>query len=984
MATVTLQFQVNGGTVSTGAATVVAEDEIDLRLASYAGLQSIRYEIQAFPDGFAQPTGWSTDVSSGAYYFNASPIVGLTPPTITMPTTAEIAAGQWGKWIFRAIATTSTGTITSDPRCGVKIVSPSLGLNGIAFSEEDEFDAARAYPGELQEDLVEIDAAAIVSGGFVSSAAATRPIKVSGSTGAVTWSWEPNANVGMLGYGFTSCSSVTNAGGALAVTAGGGAASLAGGTTATVSANGGALLCEGATTTTITAGTALAMTGATTASLTATAGALTCTGGTTAALTASAGAVTITASTEVNVSPLLNVRRNDATANTILDVATLRRTTSDAGFGQTGIGGRLAFELEDSAGNADVAGTLAVDYLDATSTSEDARILFRAQVAGTLTDSLSLRGTTIRAHGLAGSGAGFVTVDNNGDFGFSVGSGAPADAYYLVTASNGSLSNEIVISGVSSPLNFGSSAGLPAQFTRTDAATDSMLDALDVRRLSATVGAVGIGVGAVLYSMDAGGDEVQVGRVSGEITDATASAHASTLGFWAATAGGLVQVGTWTGAGAFASTGTVTAGTGGFLGTAWDTATATSATIGAANMTALTVTPSTTFNGTVTKTGTGLTTTVVPGFVATNTTAATAGVTVQNGYAYVSVGSGWESGGGGSPKTVRAGFAVQPVSSGSIGLNYRLVTDVGTGTLAFVNTYYTTSVPGFGGSAWTSQTFVAWSDIGNGYRLITTGGTEYGALKVSSDSTVLEAKRNTSTGRGEIWSNITTGSTDDGVRIWNYAGTRSAGNLLAVGAGAAWTGKWAVRHDGATLTPTVDAYASGALTVGSSVATSVDQKPGGTTRVSVTSAGAQTHSLDAASTVRTQWGTAGVNYVDETADVTTTTDNTTTDVFTFAMADNSTLEWEVYTWAYDVVDPARRRYFAKRGAFSRSGGAPVSDWEEDIYTDKFVGGWGGGISLVFTEGAPSTNDVSIQATGLSGRDIKWISQIKYRVRTTSA
>ena len=88
MATVVLQFQVNAGAVSTGVATVVAEDEVDLRLASYSGLQSIRYEIQAFPAGFAQPTGWSTDGSSGAYYFNASPIVGLTPPTITMPTSA--------------------------------------------------------------------------------------------------------------------------------------------------------------------------------------------------------------------------------------------------------------------------------------------------------------------------------------------------------------------------------------------------------------------------------------------------------------------------------------------------------------------------------------------------------------------------------------------------------------------------------------------------------------------------------------------------------------------------------------------------------------------------------------------------------------------------------------------------------------------------------------------------------------------------------
>ena len=172
-------------------------------------------------------------------------------------------------------------------------------------------------------------------------------------------------------------------------------------------------------------------------------------------------------------------------------------------------------------------------------------------------------------------------------------------------------------------------------------------------------------------------------------------------------------------------------------------------------------------------------------------------------------------------------------------------------------------------------------------------------------------------------------------------------------------------------------YASGA-------AQSLYLRTNSTNRVKVDPSGNQTHSLPADSTIRTHWGTAGVNDVYEAADVTTTTDATTTTVFTVAMADNSSLEWEVHTYCYDIDDPTKRVYAYKLGGFNRNGGAPASDWEADGYADKVIGGWGGGVSVILTEGVPTTNDVSIQVTGLSGKNIKWISQIKYRVRTTSA
>lgn len=158
MATAILQFRVNGGAVQTGTEEVAAEDEVDLLAASYAGWQSARFEVQEYPPGFPQPTGWSTDASSGAYYYNYSPTTGITPPTITMPNAAAIEAGQWGKWIFRVIVRTAAGTLTSDPRCGVYIPSPALGLKGLGYTEEAEFGGSqRSYIADYQHDQRQLE-----------------------------------------------------------------------------------------------------------------------------------------------------------------------------------------------------------------------------------------------------------------------------------------------------------------------------------------------------------------------------------------------------------------------------------------------------------------------------------------------------------------------------------------------------------------------------------------------------------------------------------------------------------------------------------------------------------------------------------------------------------------------------------------------------------------------------------------------------------
>lgn len=65
---------------------------------------------------------------------------------------------------------------------------------------------------------------------------------------------------------------------------------------------------------------------------------------------------------------------------------------------------------------------------------------------------------------------------------------------------------------------------------------------------------------------------------------------------------------------------------------------------------------------------------------------------------------------------------------------------------------------------------------------------------------------------GPAQSNITTGSTNDGVRVWNHAGTRTAGNLIAFGDGGASPGAIVVSR-GQRSVPSD--YAAGPLVEGS-------------------------------------------------------------------------------------------------------------------------------------------------------------------------
>jgi len=198
MATANLRYRKNGGAVQSTSAEVASGDVISLLATSYAGwaTPAARWEIVAYPPGWSVPSGWSTDASTGRYYYLAnSGGSGVVPPDITIPDPAT----TWGKWTFRL--TVNGSVVSSD--ISVETVSPNLGLHDLAFGEGSQFGGTRSYVGPHQENLRTVDAAALVGGGYVASIAATTPLHVSGSTGAVTATWQPTANVAMSTYRIT-------------------------------------------------------------------------------------------------------------------------------------------------------------------------------------------------------------------------------------------------------------------------------------------------------------------------------------------------------------------------------------------------------------------------------------------------------------------------------------------------------------------------------------------------------------------------------------------------------------------------------------------------------------------------------------------------------------------------------------------------------------------------------------------------------------
>jgi hypothetical protein len=162
----------------------------------------------------------------------------------------------------------------------------------------------------------------------------------------------------------------------------------------------------------------------------------------------------------------------------------------------------------------------------------------------------------------------------------------------------------------------------------------------------------------------------------------------------------------------------------------------------------------------------------------------------------------------------------------------------------------------------------------------------------------------------------------------------------------------------------------------------------GTDRYTVNGSTADvTQALNSTSKRTRQFGTSGVRYELVASKVVTTTDATPTAAFTFAMADNSAIKWEIDVYCYQTGAPNLRAYLARYASFQRNGGAPVKDFEVNKHADQVInsgGAWGTPPVVAITESNPTTNDVSVIFTGLGGTSIKWAVDVKIQVTTTSA
>lgn len=92
---------------------------------------------------------------------------------------------------------------------------------------------------------------------------------------------------------------------------------------------------------------------------------------------------------------------NDAGTVTTTTFSTLTHTTS--GTAGTAFGIRNLYQLEDGAGNTDSAASIDVVWSDATSTSEDADVVFRQAKAGTIAENFRVSSTGTLTVGAAGA-----------------------------------------------------------------------------------------------------------------------------------------------------------------------------------------------------------------------------------------------------------------------------------------------------------------------------------------------------------------------------------------------------------------------------------------------------------------------------------------------------------------------------------------------------------------------------------------------------
>lgn len=666
MASANLRFRIDGGAIHTGTVSdtpgTLAGVTVALSASSYAGWRTAQWQIAEFPDGFACPSGWTTN-TTGFYVYNSDPVNGTTPPDFDLPSTGDINAGQWGKFEFRLLV----NGVTYSQKCGIEILSNN-GVHDLAYGEEDEFGGAqRQWVEDHKANLRTFDGA--LAGGapvdakyLIKEANASLPqatvwttitttvdftststipcsfnrqqattntavdamrIESSSSTtaannfGVACLYRAANKDAGRLKFIFTDITGASEdsqlviqlrtAGAALAD------AFLLSGTTWQVPQlagfGAGILAVDNSGNITWSAGGSGAPDDAPYLTVGAVSG-----------LSAEVNITAITSTVAFASSTVvpLSVTRADTVTNTMVDVLTSSATTSSTATTNFGVGHLYKAENADGF-NVDI-GRHGYRWVDAGSLSAVSEYIIQLRLAGDgLATKLVLSGTgmlTVANLTLSGLASGYLYA-TAGVVSIGATQPAPSDAPFLTVGAVSGLSAEVNVNAIGTTVVFGSTSTEPCAFRRTDADTNGVINVCTFRRASAGTAADNNGGLLTFEAQDASGGFPIAGYMSWRLTTATAGGEVSELGLWTRTGGGALTKNAYlTGAGNWTVVGTVS-GANVTTDGRFDRSTAGTALFGTTTATAVTVGK------------TGITVTVPGAFAVTQTSVFSDAVTVN-------------------------------------------------------------------------------------------------------------------------------------------------------------------------------------------------------------------------------------------------------------------------------------------------------------------------------------------------------------------
>lgn len=208
-----------------------------------------------------------------------------------------------------------------------------------------------------------------------------------------------------------------------------------------------------------------------------------------------------------------------ATSGTKIPVFSFRRLTG--GVGANNDGGYISLTIPDGTSTETEAARLGWSWQAVTGTYGEVTLGVRNNLGlssqYTFDSGGKLTTTSLAATGL--SVAGLVTNNASGVLSTS------ATAVLCNGTVPANLTAGINVTALASGLAFSCDGDFVTSFSRTEAGTDDVFDAIIAERLTGDTAAAGIGVGVLLKIQNAGGDSVEAARIAARLTTATAAAE---------------------------------------------------------------------------------------------------------------------------------------------------------------------------------------------------------------------------------------------------------------------------------------------------------------------------------------------------------------------------------------------------------------------------------------------------------------------------